>query len=144
MPRLDFAFLADAAEADGPGRKLYILGGGIDSIGAQTFPVVHPHISIVLRLLVHPTETDRQHRLEIRLVDTDGGELARIDGNFTAHSTQGPVGREIPLPLVINMTNTRFERAGDYSLEILIDDQHQKSLPLRIQQVSGPPPGHPG
>lgn len=143
MPKLDFAFLADAAEAQ-PGRKFYVLGGGIDAIGANTFPVTHPHMSLVIRLLVHPTEIDRDHTLEIRLIDSDGGELARVDGQFNAHGPGQP-GREIALPLVMNLVNTRFERADDYSLEILIDNQHAKSLPLRLYQVQqGPPPGHPG
>ena len=44
MPKLDFAFLADAAEAE-PDKKFYVLGGGVDSIGAQAFPVVHPHLA---------------------------------------------------------------------------------------------------
>jgi hypothetical protein len=142
MPKLDFAFLADAAEAQ-PGRKFYVLGGGIDTIGAPQFPVTHPHMSLVLRLSVHPTEVDRDHFLEIRMMDSDGGELARLDGSFQAHGGGQP-GREITLPFVMNLVNTRFERPGDYSLEILIDNQHAKSLPLRLQQVSGPPPGHPG
>jgi hypothetical protein len=143
MPKLDFAFLADAAEAQ-PGKKFYVLGGGVDSIGARQFPVVHPYLSLVLRLLVHPTEVGRDHSLEIRLMDSDGGELARVDGNFNA-SGPGQPGREIALPLVMNMVSTRFESPGDYSVEILIDNQHAKSLPLRIHLVGeGPPPGHPG
>lgn len=137
MPRLDFAFLADAAEAE-PGRKFYVLGGGIDSIGAPTFPTVHPHMSLVLRLLVHPMEADRAHSLDIRLIDSDGGELARIGGSFQAHPPE-PVGREIPMNLVLNLVNTRFERSGDYSVEILVDDQHAQSLPLRLHEI--PPPG---
>ena len=134
MPKLDFAFLADAAEAN-LGRKFYVLGGGIDSIGAQTFPVVHPHMSLVVRLLLHPTEAGVDHALDIRLIDSDGGELARVNASFNA---RGPfqAGREIAIPIVMNMTNTRFERAGDYSVEILIDNNHVKSLPLRLQQVS--------
>lgn len=142
MPALDFAFLADAAEAE-PGRKIYVLGGGFDSIGAQSFPVQHPHMALVMRLLVHPFEADREHALEIRLIDSDGGELSRIEGKFTAHAG-GNAGREIPMPLVFNFTNTRFERAGDYSIEVLINNQHMKSLPLRLHEVGGPPPGHPG
>lgn len=140
MPKLDFAFLADAAEAN-PGRKFYVLGGGIDSIGAQSFPVVHPHMSLVLRLLLHPTEVGMDHALDIRLIDSDGGELARMNGNFNARGPGQP-GREIAIPIVMNFLNTTFERAGDYSLEILIDNNHVKSLPLRLQQVAAqaPPP----
>ena len=137
MPQLDFAFLADAAEAQ-PGRKFYVLGGGIDSIGAQRFPVIHPHMSLVLRITLHPTEVDADHRLDIRLIDTDGHELARADGTFNAHGKPDP-GRQIALPFVMNLVNTRFEAPGDYSMEILIDNGHVKSLPLRLHEVDGPP-----
>ena len=133
MPHLDFAFLADAAEAE-PGRKFYVLGGGIDSIGAQSFPVVHPHMSLVMRLLVHPMETGRQHSLDIRLIDTDGHELTKLEGTFSA-DTGTLHGREAAINITLNFQNTRFERPGDYSLELLVNEQHVKSLPLRLQQT---------
>jgi hypothetical protein len=137
VPQLDFAFLADAAEAE-PGRKFYVLGGGVDSIGAQAYPVVHPHMSLLIRMLLHPTEAERPHTLEIRLIDSDGGELSRLEGNFSANATT-QLGREIPMNLSLTMQNTRFERPGDYSIEILINNQHMKSLPLRLYVV--PPTG---
>ena len=142
MAKLDFAFLADAAEAS-PGRKFYVLGGGVDSIGAPRFPVVHPHLALVMRILLHPTEADRDHRLEVRLIDQDGRELVRADGSVRP-SGVGPPGREVGLPIAMNLNNVRFEHSGDYSVELLLDDSHVKSLPLRLHEVSGPPPGHPG
>lgn len=133
MPKLDFAFLADAAEAE-PGRKFYVIGGGVESINAPSFPVVHPHLSLVLRLLLHPTEAERDHALEVRMMDSDGGSLASIGGTFTA-SGGIQSGREIAVNLVFNLVSTRFERAGDYSIEILINNEHKKSLPLRLLQI---------
>jgi hypothetical protein len=133
MPKLDFAFLADAADAE-PGRKFYVLGGGVDSIGAQAFPVTHPQLALLIRLLIHPTEAERPHALEIRLIDSDGGELVKLEGSFTS-GTGGPPGREMPINISLAMSNTRFERPGDYSLELLVDNQHVKSLPLRLYEV---------
>jgi hypothetical protein len=135
MPKLEFAFLADAAEAE-PGRKFYVLGGGIDSIGAQAFPVVHPHLALLIRVLVHPTESERAHVLEIRLINEDGGELARMEGNFQAGG--GPPGRELPMNISLALSNIGFEKPGDYSIEMLLDNQHVKSLPLRLYQVEQP------
>ena len=135
MPKLEFAFLADAAEAE-PGKKFYILGGGVDSIGAQAFPVVHPHLALLIRVLVHPMESERAHTLEIRLIDDDGHELARMEGNFQAAG--GPPGRELPMNISLALSNIRFERQGDYSIELLLDGQHVKSLPLRLYQVEQP------
>ena len=138
MPHVEFAFLADAAEAE-PGRKFYVLGGGVDSIGAPGgFPIVHPHLALLLRVLVHPAEADRPHAIEIKLMDSDGAEMAKVEGNFEASGwTQS--GREIPMSIVLNFMNTRFEHAGDYSFEILLNNQHQKSLPLHVHQVEQPP-----
>lgn len=131
MPQLDFAFLADAAEAE-PGRKLYVLGGGIDSISAVGYPVVHPHLALVMRVLVHPSESGRTHRMEITLVDTDGGHLAQVQGEFTGPPAPQPLGRDVGINMVLNFVNVRFESPGDYAFEILINGQHQKSLPLRL------------
>ncbi|MGZ4121424.1 MAG: DUF6941 family protein [Actinomycetota bacterium] len=137
MPQLDFAFLADAAEAE-PGRKFYVLGGGVDSIGAHAFPVVHAHLALLIRLLVHPTEAERPHTMEIRLIDSDGGELVKLEGNFSAQAGGVQSGRELPMNVSLQLANTRFERPGDYSIEIMINNQHMKSLPLRLYVV--PPP----
>jgi len=136
MPTLEFAFLADAAEAE-PGRKFYVLGGGIDQIAGPDFPLVHPHMSLVMRFLVHPTELGRSHHLEVRLVDADGGELARIEGDIATAPSE-PVGREVAVNMVINMANSRFEKPGDYGLDIMMNNQFQKSLALRVAQVPNP------
>src|SRR2546428_10751044 len=85
MPTLDFAFLADAAEAE-PGRKFYVLGGGIDQIAGPQFPLFHPHMSLVMRFLIHPTELGLKHHLEVRMIDADGGELAKIEGDIETQS----------------------------------------------------------
>jgi len=138
MPTLDFAFLADAAEAE-PGRKFYVLGGGIDQIAGPEFPLIHPHMSLVMRFIVHPTELGRSHHLEVRLVDADGGELARIEGDIsTAPSEQ--LGREVAVNMVINMANSRFEKPGDYGLDIMMNNQFQKGLSLRVAQAPNPTP----
>ena len=133
MPDLDFAFLADAAEAE-PGRKFYVLGGGIDQIAGPEFPLVHPHMSLVMRFVVHPAELGRSHHLEVRMVDADGHELARIEGDIQTQAGE-PTGREVGVNMVINLTNTRFATAGDYQLDITMNNQFQRSLGLRVSQA---------
>jgi len=138
MPTLEFAFLADAAEAE-PGRKFYVLGGGIDQIAGPEFPLTHPHMSLVMRFLVYPAEIGRTHHLEVRMVDADGGELARIEGDIQTGPTE-TIGREVAVNMVINMGNSRFERPGDYALDIMMNNQFQKSLPLRVSLSPPSPP----
>lgn len=136
MPTLDFAFLADAAEAE-PGHKLYVLGGGIEQIAGPEFPLTHPRMSLVMRFLIHPTELGRAHHLEVRMVDADGHSLARIEGDIETQPTEA-TGREVPVNMVINLTNSRFEQPGDYALDIMMNNQFQKSLPLRVSQLAAP------
>jgi len=134
MPRVEFSFLADAAEAE-PGRKFYVLGGGVDTISAASFPVVHPHLSLVMRLVVHPMEAAQPHTLDIKMIDSDGHELTTLQGNFSAEDNARS-GKEIPMNIVLNFQNTRFERSGDYSIELFIDGEPASSLPLRLQEVT--------
>ena len=133
MPTLDFAFLADAAEAE-PGRKFYVLGGGIDQIAGPAFPLVHPHMALVMRFLVHPTELGRSHRLEVRMVDADGKELARVEGDINT-AAGDVIGREVPVNMVLNKGNSRFEEPGDYAIDILMNNQYLKSVPLRVARA---------
>lgn len=136
MPNLDFAFLADAAEAE-PGRKFYVLGGGIDQVAGPEFPLTHPHLSLVMRFVVHPTELGLTHHLEVRMVDADGHEQARIEGDIQTAPSDA-TGREVGVNMVINLANPRFEKPGDFAFDIMMNNQFQKSLPLRVSQVPAP------
>jgi hypothetical protein len=135
MPALDFAFLADAAEAE-PGRKLYVLGGGIDRISGPSFPLVHPHMALVMRFLVSHDELGRAHDLTVRMVDEDGTELARIDGKM--ETAPGEIeGLAVPVNMVINMANTRFERPGAYAIDIIVNGGLEKRVSLYVGQIDG-------
>ena len=133
MPTLDFAFLADAAEAE-PGRKFYVLGGGIDQIAGPQFPLVHPHMSLVVRLLVARDELGRAHVLTVRLADPGGKELARIEGQIDTQIA-AIEGLALPVNMVINMGNTRFEQPGEYAIDIIINGEFLRTLPLRVGQA---------
>lgn len=133
MPTLEFAFLADAAEAE-PGRKLYVLGGGIDQIAGPTFPLIHPHMALVMRFHVQHDELGRAHVLTVRMSDSDGKELARIEGKIETQLGEIP-GLAVPVNMVINMGNTRFERPGDYSIDIIMNGEFQRTLGLRVSPV---------
>lgn len=130
MPTLDFAFLADAAEAE-PGRKLYVLGGGIDRISGPSFPLVHPHMALVMRFLVSHDELGRSHALTVRMVDDEGKELARVDGQMETATGEIP-GLAVPVNMVINMANTRFERPGEYGIDIIVNGGLEKRVGLTV------------
>jgi hypothetical protein len=132
MPDIEYAFLADAAETQ-PGQKVHVLGGGVSRIGGRTFPLRHPHLALVLGLLVTAPEVDREHEVRFVLLDPDGGEVAGATGNLQARGHTD--GRDTVLTFSIDLWNLTFAAPGDYSFRILVNGSERKRLPLL---VSGP------
>jgi hypothetical protein len=132
MPDIEYAFLADAAETQ-PGQKFHVLGGGVSRIGARTFPVRHPHIALVLGLLVTAPEVDREHEIRFVLLDPDGGEVAGATGSLVARGHGD--GRDAILTFSIERWNVSVPAPVDYSFRILVNGSERKRLPL---VVAGP------
>ena len=129
MPEIDFAFLADAAETQ-PGHKFHVLGGGITRIGGRTFPLRHPHLALVVGLMVTAPETQREHELRIVLLDPDGHEVTGATGNLVAQGH--PDGRDAILTFSIDLWNLTFPSPGDYSFRILVNGSERKRLGLLL------------
>lgn len=136
MPEIDYAFLADAAESL-PGQKFHVLGGGISRIAGRTFPLRHPHVALVVGLLVTAPETDRPHEVRFVLLDPDGHEVAGATGSLVAHG-QGD-GRDATLTLAIDLWNLTFPAPGDYSFRLLVNGSERKRLPLVITALPDAP-----
>ena len=132
MPDIEYAFLADAAESQ-PGQKFHVLGGGVSRVGGRTFPLRHPHLALVLGLLVTAPEVDREHEVRFVLLDQDGSEVAGATGNIQARGHTD--GRDTVLTFSIDLWNLTFAAPGDYSFRILVNGSERKRLPLL---VSGP------
>jgi hypothetical protein len=129
--KVDCALLCDAVTVrEG---LLHILGGGVTRVRRPHYP--HSiDVELALRLLVHPTETDAEHRLQVRLLDADGREHARIDAKFKLAETGEIRPGEmhsmcVPLPV----RTMQIADAGDYSFELLIDNVHQASVPFTAE-----------
>jgi hypothetical protein len=138
MPEIDFAFLADAAETQ-PGQKFHVLGGGISRIDGRSFPLVHPHLALVVGLLVTAPETGRAHDLRIVLLDPDGHEVAGATGSIVAQGDRD--ARDAILTFSIDLWNLTFPAPGDYSFRILVNGSERKRLGLVLLRAAeaGPP-----
>ncbi len=132
MPDIDFAFLADAAEAR-PGEKFSVLGGGVSRLAGRTFPLRHPHLSIVIGLSVTAPETGREHEVRFVLLDPDGRELAGANG--VVGTSPPPDGRDTVITFALDLWNIGFERPGDHSFRILVDGSERKRLPLVVDRL---------
>jgi len=134
MPEIDFAFLADAAETN-PGHKFNVLGGGITRIGGPTFPLVHPHLALVVGLLVTAPETRRQHELGIVLLDPDGGEVTSARGSLVARGHDD--GRDNIVTFSVDLYGISFPSPGDYSFRVLVNGSERKRLGLLLVRAGG-------
>lgn len=132
---VDFAFLADGADA--VNGKIYVMGGAFDTIWAKEAPIVHPKLSLVLRLVLDSVELDRQHQLEIVVMDEDGKGIAKVGGPLEIKKNpQAYKGWPQPFLTVMNFVNLTFPKFGDYSFRIVFNNNSVKPISLRIAQAA--------
>lgn len=128
--RIDTALLCGAATArDG---LLSVLDGGITHIERAEYPALLG-LTLAMRVLVHPTEMERPHELEVLLQDEDGAQVTKVNiAVGVGDQSAVPPGEEASIALPWNFPGQPvLPHAGRYSFEILIDGVHQASVPLR-------------
>ena len=140
--KLDWAILANAAEVQT--NLIYVLGGGWDTGSRPQFPAPFQG-ALAMRLLLHPTEMSKPHKVEIQLNDEDGQSIApriSLNTNPSPPPTSHPTGWDVAALVVVGMQSLMIPKPGGYSLEILLDDQHFRTIPFRFVQLAtpGPPP----
>ena len=134
MPDIEYAFLADAADAR-PGQKFSVIGGGVDRIGGQTFPLQHPHLALVIGLRITAPELNREHEVSFVLLDTTGKEVTAGSANLMAQGESD--GRDSLITFGIDLWNLAFALPGEYSFRILIGGSERKRLPLIVSLLAG-------
>ena len=86
------AIIADSViTAEG---KLYVQGGGWDTIGSATFPFRQPRIGIGVPLRIPWNRTNEMHTLSLRIVDQDENKIALGEAPPGSDAPDGKV-REI-------------------------------------------------
>lgn len=138
--KLDWAILADAGQVrEG---LAFVMGGGIDTVNATQTPAAL-NATLLIRLLLHKTETGRPHQIELRFADEDGNELGKVNADFNvADNPDVPVGWDHSAMFALNIHGMPLQKWGRYSVDILADGNHLRTLNLRLKQVALP--GQPG
>jgi len=132
---VDFALLADAVQA--VQGKLFILGGGWDTLYVSSFPARHPSLAIALRVRVPWSATGSSMRIAVELQDADGGKL--LPGGQVVHVVNvsrrsGEMDRaDIGLVRSFTFNNLQFESAGDFSFVISIDEEVSTRLRFSVR-----------
>jgi len=136
MPEIDFAFLADAADAQ-PGQKFNVLGGGVTRIGGQAFPLTHPHLALVISMTVTSPEVGASHELGFLLLGPDGAEISRAEAQIRADGVPG--GADAQVTFALDLWNLTFTSPGEYSFRVLVAGSERKRLALTLERAAGRP-----
>jgi hypothetical protein len=141
-PTVDVALLADAVQA--VRGKLFILGGGWDTLWVGSFPARHPSLAIGLRLRVPSSWGEENLTLSVELQDADGAPLLprplTHSMRLPAHP-QPPEATDFGLIRSFTFNNLLFQRAGSYSFVISVDDEPVSRLRFAVRER--PVPGEP-
>ncbi len=122
-PVVDLALVADAVQvARG---KLFILGGGWNTLLVPSFPVKHPSMAVAVRVRIPWSWTGRPIDVKVDLEDGDGRRLFPnpIHQKIQVRKPEGmPVGSDVVVPRAFTISNLTFEAPGGYAFVITLDD----------------------
>ena len=128
--QIQVAVVCDAATENNG--KLNLLGA-FDSIQAHQLPAIHPHCSIALRMTFSKVE-EGGHKLRFTLVDDDGKSvMPSIDLPFQVQVPDD--SHFITANFIASIQQLRFERAGNYSIDVAIDGRQEVGIPLVVKHV---------
>jgi hypothetical protein len=132
---LDFALLADSAAVyEG---KTSILGGGVSVLWRPQLPAPLG-VFLVAQVSYHRTEVDTEHILRIQVMDADGNAVVpEISGEMRPGPPLEGIPANVPLtiPVVVPFPPVPvLQRTGMYSIELLLDDRHVKTVSFGVAQ----------
>lgn len=134
-PSVDYALLADAVQV--VQGKLYVLGGGWDTLFVPGFAARFPSLGVGLRIRVPWSSADQVVVIGVDLQDEDGGRVLP-----TPPLTQGvkvsrppgiPEGSDLGVARSFTFNNITFPHAGAYSFVISIDEQVASRLRFSVR-----------
>ena len=131
--QVNSAILADFVQENHG--KLYITGGGIDTLFANAAPVRHSSLGIAFRLTLSPAELGRTHELEILLVNADGGRIATVKAKIQAERPVQSTGWPVSVPLALNFAQIEFPVFGEYQFELMVNNSSINTIPFRVVQA---------
>jgi hypothetical protein len=140
-PTVDIALLADSVQA--VRGKLFVLGGGWDTLWVARFPARHPSLAIGLRLRLPVSWPSEHLDLSVELQDADGKPLLP---RALTHQIRLPASRPQPsgisdMGVVRSFTfnNLRFDHEGAYSFVISVDEVPVNRIRFNVRIRPGTP-----
>ena len=125
------AFLLCDAATEQQG-KLNILGA-FDNIFTKKVPTVHPACAVAARIRFEKIE-EGSHPIRIHIIDEDGKSIGpKLQGNINV-SVRDDVD-STTANIVLNIQGLKFEKYGQYRIDLAIDNQIMGSLPFNLRET---------
>lgn len=138
-PSVDVALLADAVQA--VRGKLFILGGGWDTLWVPRFPARHPSLAIGLRLRVPVSWAREELNLSVELQDADGHPVLpkplAHDVRLPAPGRQPSNATDFGVVRSFTFNNLVFQSQGSYSFVISVDGEPVSRLRFTVRARPG-------
>jgi Family of unknown function (DUF6941) len=139
---VDVALLADSVQA--VRGKLFVLGGGWDTLWVQRFPARHPSLAIGLRLRVPVRWQPEDLQLSVELQDEDGKPLLPrpLTHQIRLPAERASMSATTDFGIIRSFTfnNLRFDHEGAYSFVIAVDDEPVSRIRFVVRARPGTPP----
>ena len=126
--------LADSVQA--VRGKLFILGGGWDTLWVRDFPARHPSLAIGIRLRLPPAWHSDELRLPVELQDADGSAVfpQPLVQKLKIPRSTDPGTTDFGLVRSFTFNNLVFPKEGSYSFVISVDEDPVSRLRFRVRR----------
>jgi hypothetical protein len=133
--KLTSAMLADAAQVQGG--KLFVLGGGFDTISVRSLPAVHRTLTLAMVAEVEPDERQRDLELLITLIDEDGTDMGvQAKGRLRVGAPPNlPPGSSSIVPIVSPFHNITFPAAKGYTFVVSLNGNELARIAFRVIEL---------
>ncbi len=124
--------LADAATVESG--KLYVFGGGWDSVLARDFPMRHPVMALALVFQIDIDEADGPFPFLIELLDEQDQAIASAEGQG---NLEVPLGERttFSFPMAMSFVGVVFPKPGEYRFRISSAEKELTALPFSVRQA---------
>lgn len=129
-PKLNFLHVCDYASFDQMG-KLNILGL-FENINSIQFPYQHPQFFVVANILI---SNSGEYECVIRVTDSDNIEISK----FALPKVKVNLNKDqlnTNLGIVGQFNGTKFDKSGEYKIEVVIDGEIVDLKKIKVTQVA--------
>lgn len=130
------ALLCDFAQVRD--RLLFVSSGGVTRLWRSDVPTaLGLYLAVTIEL--DRIEAEQQHDIDLVIVDQDGHESIRVNGNFAIGTVDIEPGELISLPVVFDLTKAPIRSFGPQDVRMYLDGQHRRTVQVHILRQPRPP-----